>query len=399
MKSNMKWRLLAAPFALMILGIPVVACDSLTGAADTICCKDFKIGTDLSAVDWEITGNNAPMFGAFMQATADFAGTATTAAADVGAACQAIAIDLGADPQSVKLTEQATRTAAWCDVAVKQINAVLGENVTVIAQPPSCSFNASVQSRCEAKCTVDETCAAELANVELRCDAGEISGKCRADCNGTCEGSANLAVQCDGICKGTCEGTCEGGSCSNPGQGNECRGSCEGTCKGSCRGSCDIASGAKVTCTGDCTGGCSIAVTAPKCKGELKPPSAKCQGRAECAGSCRASANAKAECTEPSVVVKFSGTSTIDTDLAVASLQLNLPKIVAAARGKITLLAANADELLMTTNLFVSNAKNLSVKAGLCALPAGDALTHAGANLTATVTASAAILSAVKLAP
>ena len=398
MKSNVKWRLFAAPVALMILGIPAVACDQIAGATDTLCCKDFKVGADLSAVDWEIEGEGKATFSAFMQATADFAGTATAAVADVGSACQAIAVDLGADPRGVKQTDQAARTTAWCNLAVERINMVLGGKITVVAQPPSCSFNASVQANCEAKCTVDASCEAELGNIELRCDPGEISGKCRAECTGTCEGSANLAVTCDGVCKGTCEGTCAG-NCSVKGANGDCRGSCDAACKGSCRGSCDVDAKAKVACEGDCTGGCSATLVAPKCKGELKPPSAKCQGSAECAGSCRASANAKAECTEPSVEVRFSGTSSVDTDLAIASLRMNLPKIVAAARGKVTLLAANAEELVSVTGSFAGNAKDLSVKAGLCAIPAGEALAQAGTNLKATVTASASVLGAVKIAP
>lgn len=398
MKSNMKWRLLGAPLALMILGIPVVGCDQVAGATDTLCCKDFKVGADLSAVDWEITGDSAATFGAFMQATSDFAGTATAAVADVGAACQAIAIDLGADAKGVKATDQAERTSAWCKLAVTQINAVLGGKVTVVAQPPSCSFNANVQANCEAKCTVDASCEAELGDISVRCDPAEISGKCRTECTGTCEGSANLAVACEGTCEGTCEGKCMG-NCSNTVQGGECRGSCDNVCKGECRGSCKVASGAKVTCTGDCTGGCSVAVTAPKCKGQLKPPSAKCQGSAECSGSCRASASAKAECTEPSVEVQFTGNASVDTDLAIASLRLNLPKIVTAAKGRVALLAADAQELVMTTSSFATNAKDLSVKAGLCAIPAGEALTQAGKNLKATVDASVSVLGAVKLAP
>ena len=398
MKSNVKWRLFAAPVALMILGIPAVACDQIAGAADTICCKDFKVGADLSAVDWDIEGESAATFGAFMQATADFAGTATAAVSDVGSACQAIAVDLGADAKSVKVTDQAARTTAWCDLAVTQINTVLGGNITVVAQPPSCSFNASVQANCEAKCTVDASCEAKLGDISVRCDPGELSGKCKEDCTGTCEGSANLAVNCEGTCRGTCDGDCSAG-CSAMGPGNTCRGSCTGTCKGECRGSCEVAKSAKVACTGDCTGGCSIAVVAPKCKGELKEPEASCKGSAECSGSCRASANAKAECTEPSVEVRFSGASSVEADLAIASLRLNLPKIVAAAQGKVKLLAANAEELVTVTSSFAGKAKDLSVKAGLCAVPAGEALAQAGTNLTATVTASAKILTAVKIAP
>jgi hypothetical protein len=393
MKSNVKWRLLAVPVGLMMLGIPAIGCDQLTSATDTLCCKDFKVGADLGAVDWGITGDGKATFGAFMQATADFAGTATASVTEVGAACQAIATDLGADPMGVTETDNAKRTTAWCNLAVAQINTVLAGKVVVVAQPPSCSFNASVQASCEGKCTAEASCQAELGDIKARCTPAQLSGKCKAECTGTCEGSANLAVTCTGVCDGTCEGTCSG-TCSK-GTAAACRGACDGTCGGECRGSCKVDAGAKVACEGDCTGGCSIDVVAPKCKAELTPPSAMCSGKAECSGSCKASASAKAECTAPSIEVQFTGTATIDTDLAVASLKLNLPKILVAFEGRGKVLLENAKGLADVTGGFVTNAKDLSVKAGLCAIPAGEALATAATNLQVTVTASSSVLTAV----
>lgn len=393
MKSNMKWRLLAVPAALMVLGIPAVGCDQIAGATDTLCCKDFKVGADLGAVDWEIDGDGKATFGAFMQATADFAGTTTSAVTEVGAACQAIAVDLGADPSGVKETDNAKRTTAWCNLAVAQIKTQLDGKLVVVAQPATCSFNASVQANCEAKCSADVSCEAELGDIKARCTPGQLSGKCKAECTGTCEGSANLAVTCNGVCEGTCEGKCAG-ACSK-GTSADCRGACDGTCGGECRGACKVDSGAKVACEGDCTGGCSVEIVAPKCKAELTPPSAKCQGSAECSGSCKASASAKAECTAPSIEVRYTGTATVDTKLAVASLKLNLPKILVAFEGKGKILLENAKALADLTGGFVTNAKDLSVKAGLCAIPAGEALATSATNLQVTVTASSSVLTAV----
>ncbi len=401
MKSNMKWRLLAVPAALMVLGIPAVGCDQIAGATDTLCCKDFKVGADLGAVDWEIEGDGKATFGAFMQATADFAGTTTAAVTEVGAACQAIAQDLGAemtDAASVAAigneTDNAKRTTAWCTLAVAQINAQYAGKLVVTAQPPSCSFNASVQANCEAKCTVDVTCKGDLGKIEARCTPAQISGKCDGECRGTCEGSANLAVSCTGVCEGTCEGTCSG-ACSKTGMGGQCRGACDGNCSGECRGACKATTGVKLSCEGDCTGGCSGTLIAPKCKGELTPPSAKCQGTAECNGSCKASASAKAECTPPSVEVSFTGMASVNSKFAVASLKLNLPKILVAFEGKGKILLENAKALGELTGSFVTNAKDLSVKAGLCAIPAGEALATSATNLQVTVTASSSVLTAV----
>lgn len=393
MKSNVKWRLFAAPVALMILGIPAVACDQIAGATDTLCCKDFKVGADLSAVDWDIEGEGAATFGAFMQATADFAGTTTAAVTEVGAACEAIAVDLGADPTSVKETDDARRTTAWCTLATTQIQTTFSGKLVVVAQPPNCTFNVATQANCEAKCTADVNCQASLGDIKARCEPGKLSGKCKAECTGTCEGSANLAVTCNGICNGTCEGDCSG-ACSK-GAGNACRGACDGTCKGECRGSCEINANAKATCEGDCTGSCSVDFVAPKCKAELTPPKAECQGSAECNGSCKASASAKAECTEPSIEVRFTGNADTNINLAVASLRLNLPKILVAFQGRGPLLLANAKSLVELTGNFIGKAPDLSVKAGLCAIPAGEALSKSAENLQATVTASAGVMGSV----
>jgi hypothetical protein len=393
MKSNRNWRLVAMPVALAALGVPAVACDTLNGVQSTVCCTDFKVGADLTAVDWGAKGDAEVKFGAFMQAAADFAGTTTAMVNEVGAACQSIAIDLGGDPTKVTETDAAKRTTAWCNLAVAQIKAQLSGGVVISFQPPACSFNASVQANCEAKCTADASCQGSLGDIKARCDPAKLSGKCKAQCTGDCEGSANLAVSCTGVCTGTCEGKCSA-ACSAM-SGAECRGRCDGTCTGQCRGSCKLDAGAMAMCEGDCTGGCTVDLVAPKCKAELTPPMASCQGSAECSGSCKASASAKAECTEPSVEVQYMGMATADTTLAISSLRLNLPKILVAFEGRGKILLDNAEGLVTVTESFVGSAKDLSVKAGLCAIPAGEALKTAGDNLTVTVQASTSVLGAV----
>lgn len=399
MKINTKWRLLTMPMALAALGLPAVACDGTSAlpSPGDLCCTDFKVGADLGAVDWKIGDATASAkFGAFMQATADFAGTTTSVVNEVGAACRAIAIDLGADAKGVKETAEAKRTEAWCNAAVAKINEKLQGKLVVVAQPAQCSFNANVQAGCEAKCSAKVECEAELGDIKTRCEPGKISGKCSATCTGTCEGSANLAVSCTGVCQGTCDGKCSGQCSKGAGMGGDCRGACDGTCTGECRGSCALDATAKVTCEGDCTGSCEAEFVAPKCKTELKPPSANCQGSAECSGSCKASASAKAECTEPSVEVQFTGTSSAELTLAVASLKLNLPKILLAVDGRGKLLLENATSLITVTQGLVStDADSLSVKAGLCAIPAAEALKTSKDNLFVSLSASEKILTAV----
>jgi hypothetical protein len=394
MNSKMKWRIAAMPLAVLAVAVPAVGCDQLTQAQATVCCTEFKVGADLSAADWQIEGEGKAEFSAFMQATADFAGTATSVVNEVGAACQAIAVDLGAPMDRVTTTNQADRTTAWCDAAVAQIDAKLGGKLVVVAQAPSCSFNANVQAACEATCTAQASCSGTLGDIKARCEPGKLSGKCSGKCTGKCEGSANVAVTCKGVCEGTCEGKCAG-NCSKTAGGGDCRGACDGSCDGECRGSCTLDASASGSCEADCTGECSVDFIAPKCKAELTPPSADCQGSANCDGACKASASARVECTEPSIEVQFTGASSAEINLAVASLKLNLPKIIVNFEGKGKYLVQNATALGDATADLVANADKLSARAGLCAIPAGQALRTAGENLGASFQASGKVLTAV----
>jgi hypothetical protein len=384
MKRNMNLRLAALPFALAGLALPMVGCDE-ANPLGAVCCDDFDVGADLSAVDWGIEGTANAKFSGFMQATADFAGVTTAVVNDIAAACQAMAVDMGAAEDAVQETDNAARATAWCNLAVTQIQAQVTAqgSVTINFQPISCEFSASAQANCEAKCTADVMCEAELGNIEARCDPGKLSGKCDAQCTGTCEGSANLAVSCDGQCNGTCEGQCNGMNAN---------GSCSGTCSGTCRGSCAVDAMAMVQCEGNCTGGCSVQLRAPKCTAELTPPSANCQGSAECSGSCKASASAKAECRPPSVEIVATGM--IDAKV-IASLKLNLPKIllVTEARGKVLL--DNATAVVSFSGGVVAEAPNLSAKAGFCVIPAAEAIATSLENLDASVSAGVSIKGAL----
>jgi hypothetical protein len=387
MKTRMKWRFVAMPIALAGIAVPAVACDQVGGGnpLDTLCCKEFTAGADLTAIDWGIQGTAGVSFSAFMQASADFTGAASAMVNDVTASCRQLAIDLNADNTTIQTTDRETdpakRATAWCNLAVTQINAALkGATLAVNFQPPSCTVSVNAQASCEAKCTADVMCQGSLGEIAVRCDPAQLSGRCEADCTATCEGSANLAVTCDGVCSGTCEGQCDAKANTS--------GACAGQCKGTCRGSCKVASMAKVACEGDCTGGCSIAVKAPKCKGTLKPPDASCKADATCSGSCRASASAKAECKDPSLDI----TSNIDPKV-LATLKVNLPRLVSIAQARGKLLVDNATAV--ATFGADIDASNLSVKGGACLLPAVSAIGAAVANVKAGLAGSLSVVSVV----
>lgn len=364
--------------------LPTSGCDKVQEAQKGLCCSDFTVGADLSGVDFEADAN----FQAFAQAAADFAGVAASITTDLTNACRLIAVDLGEDPNSVKDTDPPARMKAWCAKATAKIEAEVKAqgSITVEVQPPYCTANVQAQASCEAKCTADVSCEAELGNVEARCDPGELSVKCEGTCSGSCEGSANVAVSCTGTCEGTCEGTCNGTCSGNTATGTNCNGVCEGECSGKCRGSCTVAAAANVECEGECKGSCTGEATAPKCTGELTPPSAKCQGSAECSGSCEASASAKVECKEPSVNVVATGTVSAQ---AVASLEANLPKIMAVFKVRGAQLQASATALVDIGGKL--DPGSLSGRAAACLIPIINAVGQALENSKASLEVSASI--------
>ncbi len=351
-----------------------------------LCCDGFEVGAqiDPGAIDADVE------FVAFAQAVADFAGTATAMITNVGNACKAIAVDLGRDENAVKPGEPAATAEAWCAEAVAAIKAeVTGMgSISVSFQEPKCSVNASVQANCEANCSANVECEVTPAQIEARCEGGELSVKCEGQCQGSCEGSANLAVACEGICNGTCEGNCDG-ACSTM-AGNQCKGSCDGTCTGECRGTCEIEANANVECNGECSGECMGTASAPKCKGELSPPSAECQGSANCQASCDASASAKAECTPPSVEIEASGN--IDAKV-IGSLKLNLPNLLMVAKAQAALSLENA-QAMVDIGLSIDPA-SLSVTAAACLVPIGGTIGVAVENIEASVSATASVFAEI----
>lgn len=378
-----------------VSGAGCSAAEDLKKTQEALCCKDFEVGADLSNIDWEVDGDGSAKYSAFMVAAADFAAAAQAVVVDVSGACQSLAIDLGAKENEVQETAPDLRATAWCNLAVAKIESQIKAkgSITVKAQPPSCSFSASAQASCEAKCSGKASCEVSGGDVTVRCDPGFLAVKCGGQCEAKCEGSANVAVACTGKCEGACEGKCDGAA-----MGASASGQCAGTCEGTCRGTCDVSGKASVKCDGECTGGCKCpdgtdsCKKAPRCKAELTPPSAECRGEADCSASCKASASAKADCKEGSVTV--SATGSIDAD-ALASLQANLPKIVAVVKARGAYLQANAQALVEASIGLKAAAPDLSVKAAACIIPAFEAVSTAAKNASAGGTASVKVTASV----
>lgn len=393
MNIRVTWRIATVSLTLAGLSVvPVMGCDKAAELQNDLCCRDFTPGADLATVEWGLEGEAELNYGAFMQSVSDFTGAAGAMVADVSAACQAIALDLGADAATITATKPSERAAAWCELAIDQLGDATAD-LSISFQPPVCTVDASVQANCEARCSANVECQLTPAEVIARCDPGELTGRCEGQCTGSCEGSANLAVNCEGTCQGTCEGACDG-DCSATTEGGDCRGQCDGTCTGQCRGSCELAADAQVQCNADCSGSCDVQFKAPKCKAELKPPSAECQGSAECSGSCEASASARASCKEPAVNIAGAA----EADAVIATLQANLPRLLVVAQARGELLLANAEAVVQAAGN-LEGAVTGSVKAGACIIPATNAITQAVENIESSLTASANVMAKLEIGP
>ncbi len=378
-------RKLRLRFAFLPIGIAALAlpfgCSTLANnnPINTVCCSDFKPGTDMANVDWGLSGSQELEFAATMQAIGDFSGQAQAMVTDLGVSCKGLAVDLGVDENTVTDTDPNQFAIKWCSQAGTALGALKGQ-LTINVQPAKCDINISAKADCEGKCSAQAKCTYTPAEIKLGCTSGQLSGKCTAMCTGDCEGSANLAVTCQGQCLGECQGTCSSGQMGN---------SCAGTCTGKCRGTCKADVNAMGTCEGTCSGTCSVDFVAPKCDGTFTPPMGSCMASANCEASCQASATAQAECSPPSIDVE--GATNLGDK--IAAVEKWLPQILLDVQGRLTNLQADVKAITDVGGSFKDNLSGTST-ADFCIVPAVAAVATAGDNITATVQAGASITAA-----
>jgi len=281
---------------------------------------------------------------ALLEATAQLNVAATEMERDTLAACNGIAADLGA--------ETSMDVGIACNNAAAAIDEVFAANasatIAIDIVPARCSIDLTASATCAAECDASFDAMATPPT----CTGGMISGACSAECNGSCtvEGSVACTASCNGTCsgqcdarvEGTCTGTCAGrceGTCSAmDADGNcmgECTGTCrgqcmgdiEGTCTGSCTGMCQgsCTSDIMATCEGSCTGDCSVDFVEPRCEGGEVDVMAS----AECNAACETEVAADAQCTEPQVIVVFTGAADAVEmiDALAATLGTHLPTL------------------------------------------------------------------------
>src|SRR6478609_873617 len=156
-------------------------CSEAQQALDSACCKDFQVGADMSAVNWENSDPGVEAnFSALVQGVGDFSSIAAATAADVAGACRSIAVGLDENaPNDPTVAGDAggLNTKAWCDLAVKNILAAKASikanaEFKVVVDPPKCEVQATFQANCDAKCNVNVSakCDVELGNIQARCE-------------------------------------------------------------------------------------------------------------------------------------------------------------------------------------------------------------------------------------
>lgn len=352
-----------------------------------------------------------PGIDGLLEATGQFSVTATELETSVRDACNNIASDLGGS------TDDDTATA--CANAVAEIDGTFEANADVTFTleyvAPVCSADVSVIADCAAECDVNFDASATPPT----CEGGELSGECSGMCQGECsiEGDASCSGSCDGSCTGTCDatvvasctGTCMGqcdGTCSSMDGDGNCNGSCDGTCRGmcsgsvegscsgTCEGSCSASCRAEVdgSCSGSCSGSCDVDFVEPSCEGgELDV-----MADADCKASCEAEASFAVECTEPTVIISYSGSATVsaDVDALVDTLEANFGTILAAIERLDTIASATVSLATQLTGAATA-AANLGLEAADCVRLAVDAQVAAAASIMVSVEASASVSGSV----
>jgi hypothetical protein len=419
-KTTRSNRICFVAAALLVQFVP--SCGPEGSALSTLCCTEFKVGADLSSIDFGIQGQVRGEFLAFAQASSDLAATATAALNDVQNACRNIAVELGATEADIATAEsqpERERTTALCRLAVAQINTrvTARAKLTVNFQPPVCEVSIQAQARCEGQCSASGRCDVKAnppvcrgGRLEIVCK-GECTAKagaklhCEGTCTGNCQGScvAQGGVRCNGQCDGTC--TAEG---SATGQAFDARGNCIGTCQGtcsatppgvqcqgSCNGECDAACRAQANASVTCDGNCSGDFEPLRCSGGTLEGGCDVQG--QCKANCEASAAARAECRPPAVEVTTQVAVDADLGRYIQVLEANLPPLIVAlkARGQtfVDLVSNLASSAGATGSAVVSG--NLSARATACLVPIAVTIGEASLNARVSVEASATVLGSV----
>jgi hypothetical protein len=365
-------RLAAAP--VFVLGIGLVGSVGCSDVADIVeGCDEFS-----ASADWGADLDVALEVKTFMGASGSLVTVADQMLADVNAACEGIATATKRDASKWSSLEGVDRVKAVCGEAQLGIDEVLQANATigveVLIEGGGCQASLEAAAACNAKCDVSGQCTP--AQLEAKCEPGQLAGQCTAECSGTCTADVGATVECNGRCSATCNGKCDGSPSSAR---------CDGICDGTCSGSCEVQTNATVQCGGTCKGDCSVQFTAPHCEGKLTPP--ECNLDADCEASCRAEVQAEATCTPPKVTINLVGGSTADLEALATALETHMPRLLTniGARGQA---AIDSGAILVDVGADLKGSLTSSGKAFVCATTAASAAFDASVKVQVSVEAS-----------
>ena len=398
MKTAFRGGLFALPLIVLFPGVQgCVATNSDLGGAGGGCAELSQATIDSNL---KVDGNVK----VFMQASADLRDIGKKVKVDVKTACVHIAGDLGGTDTWTALgdTDDAISNAKGtgaCDVAGVRIDTIMKASVTanfaLITVPGACHTNFQAQVDCDAKCKAEATC--DSGTAETRCTPGELSTTCTERCKeqSFCEGSVTVEANCMGKCESTCTGECKGTCTASDGTKTDnnpsCKGKCSSTCNGTCKGKCKVEVAGGIACgtSCKCKGECTTTHTDPVCETTFTPPT--CKVDASCEESCTASVAAKAVCDAPHVELYASASVSADVPKLVATINANLPALIAASEVQGKLALDVCGKLVVTGNAIVQTATKLDGKSIACSAAAAKAAVEASASLSLSVSASASV--------
>jgi hypothetical protein len=352
--QRLRW--LSLGLAAGALALTTASCQGGLGGLGRAGCPQMGPNVDALSASFSADARANAKIRAFVQASKDIAQASFQAEALAAEACLRMGADLGIPPQAMAPREGAGgRAQGACSAVRAQIDAIFAQGITVSvrATPPSCQADVQAEARCKGSCQAE----VDPGQIAAQCEPARLSGFCQGRCSG----------RCDGRCSGNCNGECSARDAS---------GQCAGQCNGECYGSCDA------TCHARCEGQWQ----APRCEGQVTPPSAD----AECNASCRAHADARASCTPPTVEVQVSQNVDMGARLA-ATLQANLPQLLQAQWGLAQRLAADAQVVVDIGGQLPSIVGNAGLNALACIAAASEASVQASARLRVSFEASASV--------
>jgi hypothetical protein len=378
------------------------------------CCREFRVGYDMTITDFGVDPSVRAAYASFAQAMGDYVAASTRMLDEVTGACRGLALDFGATDTDATVRGRTGEEAsfAWCNLAVRKLQTAFSDTLQVAGHisvkfaPPDCFVDSAFESRCESTCAADPNC--QEKGVEERCQKSQEAGLCSGKCTGQCLGSVLVPGSCEGKCDAECEGTCLGechGMCEGAMQpGGRCRGAClgvcDGVCKGRCTGECHYAKTASGRCDTQCMGGCSVPLKGLKCAADLGPPT--CPGNPDCDANCKAIGQVRASCTPPSIIVGMSEDIFNDPVVEgyIRSLELNMPKLYNATEGRGVALEADARAAVEAGGRIVADKVKvdrgkLGIKGTACAIVMQAAADQAMQNIHTAMDAAKTVIATI----